>query len=91
MRQICFINPQAQYRTPPPLARSIQEGVNTVRSTQRVGKQYANTCIMLFCTQTLKMLGLFVDTVTIRHKCCSMLSILNEFILQKEFLRHHDK
>jgi len=30
------------------------------------------------------MLGLYLDTLTIGHKCCSMLSILNEITVQKE-------
>ena len=30
------------------------------------------------------MLGPYLDTLMIRHKCCSMLSMLNELTLQKE-------
>jgi len=31
----------------------------------------------------LKMLGLYLDTFIIGHKLCNLLSILNEFTLQK--------
>ena len=31
-----------------------------------------------------KMLGLYLDTLIIGHKCCSILIILNELTLQKE-------
>ena len=33
---------------------------------------------------TLKMLGLYHYTLTISHKSCNMLSILNNLVLQKE-------
>ena len=32
----------------------------------------------------LKMLGLYLHTLTIGHKSCTMLSILNKLTLQKE-------
>jgi len=40
-------------------------------------------CIKMLLDKSLKMLGLYLDTLIVCHKCCSMLSILNALTLEK--------
>ena len=41
-------------------------------------------CIKLLLDKSLKILGLYLDTLIIFHNCCSMLGLLNALKLQKE-------
>ena len=49
-------------------------------------KEGTHLHIDLFSTAVLrlKMLGLYLDTLIIGHKCCSIFSMLNKLPLQKE-------